>query len=121
MDIQKARSEFNFRSVARKVKVIDDGGRGIVVPKGKGRHVVESIRSRKVPVSGLRFTQQDFRALQRYMVNIRERDFDFLRGHGLVSELLPNLDVYVIDIAQYDKYLGVMKPDQTPAMEEFFL
>ena len=121
MDIQKARSEFNFRSVARKVKVIDDGGRGIVVPKGKGRHVVESIRSRKVPVGGLRFTQQDFRALQRYMVNIRERDFDFLRGHGLVSELLPNLDVYVIDIAQYDKYLGVMKPDQTPAMEEFFL
>lgn len=119
--IQKDRREFQFRSVAGKAKVIDDGGRGIVIPIGRGGHVVADIRNRERSVGKQRFSYQDIRALQRYIVNIRERDFDFLRGHGLVSELLPNLDVYVLDLAQYDKYLGVMKPDQTPAMEEFFL
>ena len=119
-NIQHERSEFQFRSVAEKAKVIDDGGRGIVVPVGRGKRIVEDIRNREVPVGAHRFTRQDLRALQRYMVNIRERDFDFLRDRGLVSELLPNLDVFVLDMAQYDKNLGVLKPDQNPAMETFF-
>jgi hypothetical protein len=54
------------------------------------------------------------------MVNIRKRDFAFLQSHGLVSELLPNLGVFVLDMAQYDKNLGVLKPDQDPTMETFF-
>lgn len=120
-DIQRKRQEFRFRSVAEKAKVIDDAGRAIVIPIGRGGHVVADIRNRERCVGAQRFSRQDVRDLQRYMVNIRERDFDFLRGHGLLSELLPNLDVFVLDLAQYDKNLGVMKPDQSPAMEEFFL
>jgi CRISPR-associated endonuclease/helicase Cas3 len=120
-DIQSERRQLNFRSVAEKVKVIDNGGRGLVIPVGKGKHVVESVRNREVSAGEQRFTRQDLRSLQRYMVNVRERDFDFLRSHGLVSELLPNLDLFVLDLAQYDKNLGVLKPDQAPAMEDFFL
>ena len=120
-DIQSERRELHFRTVAEKAKVIDDAGCGIVIPIGKGRRIVANIRSREVHVGEQRFTRQDLRALQRYMVNIRERDFDFLRGHSLVSELLPNLDLFVLDLAQYDKSLGVLKPDQAPAMEDFFL
>ncbi len=118
--IQHDRREFRFRSVAEKAKVIDDDGCGIVIPIGKGRHVVEAIRNREVCAGEHRFTRQDLRKLQRYMVNIRKRDFAFLQSHGLVSELLPNLGVFVLDMAQYDKNLGVLKPDQDPTMETFF-
>lgn len=118
--IQNDRRAFRFRTVAEKTKVIKDGGRGIVIPVGAGRRIVESIRKREVPSGERRFTREDLRALQRYMVNIHERDFSFLQSHKLVSELLPNLDLFVLDPAQYDKHLGVLKPDQSPAMEEFF-
>ena len=120
-DIQGDRAQLRFRSVAQKVKVIDDGGRGVVIPIGAGKRLVKAIRDRRVPADERRFTRQDLRALQRYMVNLQKCDFDFLRGRRLVSELLPNLDIFVLDLAQYDKNLGVLKPDQSPAMENFFL
>lgn len=118
-DIQDDRAKLRFRSVAQKAKVIDNGGRGVVIPIGAGRRLVQSIRAREVPAGERRFTRQDLRVLQRYMVNLHERDFDFLHGRNLVSEILPNLDVFVLDVAQYDKNLGVLKPDQSPAMETF--
>ena len=118
-DIQDDRAKLRFQSVAQKAKVIDDGGRGVVIPIGAGRRLIKAIRTREVPAGERRFTRQDLRALQRYMVNLRERDFNFLRGRNLVSELLPNLGVFVLDLAQYDKNLGVLKPDQSPAMETF--
>ncbi len=120
-DIQDKRRNFQFRTVAEKAKVIKDGGRCIVIPIGHGKHIVDAIRIREVPVGGRRFTRQDLRALQRYMVNVREKDFAFLRDHRLVSELLPNLDIFVLDRAQYDRNLGVLKSDQSPAMEDFIL
>lgn len=120
-DIQRERRELRFRTVSEKAKVIDNGGRGIVIPIGKGKHIIESVRRREVSSGEPRFTRQDLRALQRYMVNIREKDFAFLHGHRLLSELLPNLDVFVLDMAQYDKNLGVLKPEQSPTMETFFL
>lgn len=119
--IQDDRCGLRFRTVAEKAKVIDDGGRGIVIPVGRGRHVVDSVRNRDGATGERCFSRRDLRALQRYMVNVRERDFDFLRSHGLVSELLPNLDLFVLDLAQYNQNLGVMKPNQDPAMEDFFL
>lgn len=120
-DIQKNRREFQFRTVEEKAKVIDDGGRGIVIPIGRGRRIVEAVHTREVAAGEQRFTRQDLRDLQRYMVNVRERDFDFFRSHKLVSELLPNLDVFVLDPAQYNRNLGVLKSNQEPTMETFFL
>ena len=119
--IQQCRRDLCFRSVAEKARVIENDGRGIVIPIGRGKHVVNAVRTREVAPGEQRFTRQDFRALQRYMVNIHERDFDFLRKHSLVSKLLPNLDVFVLDLAQYDRNLGVLKPDQEPAEEVFLV
>ena len=119
--IQQKRRDLCFRSVAEKAKVIENDGCGIVIPIGRGKHVVNAIRTRVVAPGEQRFTRQDLRALQRYMVNIRERDFDFFRSHKLVSELLPNLDVFVLDLAQYNKNLGVLKSNQEPPMETFLL
>lgn len=120
-DIQAKRSQFQFRAVADAARVIKNDGLSVVIPIWAGRHVVESVRKREVREGEPRFTRQDLRALQRYMVNVHEQHFDFFRRHGLLSELLPNLDLFVLDLAQYDKHLGVLKPDQLPDMEDNIL
>lgn len=118
--IQNDRCNLCFRSVAQKAKVIEDSGQGVVIPIGKGRHIVEALQKRKTAAGAQRFTRQDLRALQRYMVNIRSRDFAFFLVHGHVTELLPNLDVFVLDLGQYNCNLGVLKHDQSSAIEDYF-
>jgi hypothetical protein len=53
------------------------------------------------------------------MVNMRQNDFLFLKNRKLLDELLPNLEIYILNIAQYNSRLGVLKPDQFPPMEDF--
>jgi len=120
--IQHDREEFHFRTVAEKAVVIQDSGTPVVISMGFARHVIAEIRNRaehapKEP----RFTRNDLRRLQRYMVNTRQRDFIFLLQHKMLAPLLPNLEIFVLDSAQYNRHLGIIKPDQAPPLEDFLL
>ena len=118
-EIQRDRARFRYRTVSEKAVVIKDSGTPVIIPIGRARHLVEAIRARPSAPGEARFTRGDLRALQRYMVNVRQKDFLFFQQHKLLCQLLPNLDVYVLDIAQYNLILGVLKPDQSPPMEDF--
>jgi CRISPR-associated endonuclease/helicase Cas3 len=104
--IQEDRRYLRFRTVAAKASVIEDTGRPVVVPYGDGPSLVNEIRSRDG--DGPRFWRSDLRALQRFMVNVRNRDFEYLRGAGLVTELLPNLEIFVLSDGVYHKDLGIL-------------
>lgn len=120
-NIKHDREEFRFRTVAEKAVVIKDSGTPVVIPIGYARHHIARLRSR-VPKSGEpRFTRDDLRRLQRYMVNVRQCDFIFFKQHGLLTEILPNLEIFVMDTAQYNRHLGVIKPNEAPPLEEFLL
>jgi CRISPR-associated endonuclease/helicase Cas3 len=120
-NIKHDREAFRFRTVAEKAVVIKDSGTPVVIPIGYARHHVARLRSR-VPESGEpRFTRDDLRRLQRYMVNVRQCDFIFFKQHGLLAELLPNLEIFVLDSAQYNRHLGILKPNDEPPLEEFLL
>ncbi len=117
--IQDDRTCFRFRTVSEKAVVIKDSGTPVIIPIGHAKRVIQRIRER-VPTSGeARFTRNDLRALQRYMVNVRHNDFLFFQKHELLKELLHNLEVYVLNAAQYHPKLGLLKPDQSPPMEDF--
>jgi CRISPR-associated endonuclease/helicase Cas3 len=116
--IQEDRRELRFRRVSEKAKVIDDAGQPVITPYGNGPTVVEHIRNRKVLENRLRFTRDDLRNLQRYMVNVRPRDFLKLQGIRGMTPILPNLEIYVLNEGLYHKDLGLVIENHP--MEDFF-
>jgi CRISPR-associated endonuclease/helicase Cas3 len=117
--IQEERAEFHFREVSAKAKVIIEDGRPIVVPYQDGASRIQAIRNRQ-PVPGRpRFDRQDLRRLQRYMVNVRPRDFDIPQKVSMVKALLPNLELYVLEPGCYHPHLGLVI-DNRP-LEDFIL
>lgn len=117
--IQQDRFNFRFREVAAKAKVIQDDGQPVIIPIGKARHLVEKIRIRK-PVRGKsRFSRNDLRRLQRYMVNVRARNFEILLRDTLVEPLLPNLDLFVLKDGIYHPDLGLLVHERP--LEDFFI
>jgi len=118
-EIKQDREGFRFRTVAEKAVVIKDSGTPVVIPVGYASHYLERLRSRISKADTPRFTRDDLRSLQRYMVNIRQHDFIFFQQHGLLTEILPNIEIFVLDMAQYNRYLGVIKPNDAQPLEEF--
>lgn len=115
--IQEERANLHFRKVAEKAKVITDDGQPVVIPIGKARHLIDTIRARK-PIHGeRRFSRDDLRRLQRYMVNVRTSNFAILLGNSLVELLLPNLDLFVLKDGAYHKNLGLLVKDRP--LEDF--
>jgi CRISPR-associated endonuclease/helicase Cas3 len=115
--IQEDRGKLRFREVARKAKVIKDDGQPAIVRFGAGESLVEEIRTR-VPVAGQsRFTRDDLRRLQRFMVSVHTHKFQTLLGLNQVKALLPNLELYVLDDGFYHPDLGIVI-DKRP-MEDF--
>ncbi len=106
--IQEDRASLRFREVSRKAKVIRDDGVPVVVEYGHGEALIERIRSRPLTRDRPRFDCYDLRRLQRFMVNVRRRDFDYMQHVGLVSPLLPNLNVFVLEKGCYHEHLGLL-------------
>ncbi len=106
--IQEDREKLRFRQVSRKAKVIRDDGVPVVVPYGAGEELIEEIRSRQPTRERPRFDRLDLRRLQRFMVTVRPRDFDYMEHVGLVSPLLPNLNVFVLEAGCYHEHLGLL-------------
>lgn len=106
--IQDDRTELRFACVARKARVIREEGVSVVAPYKVGRELIAEIRNRTAVRGRPRFTRDDLRRLQRFMINLHERDFLLLKKLGLVTELLPNLQLYVLDESAYDGKLGAL-------------
>lgn len=116
--IQDDRKELRFREVSRKAKVISDEGQAVIIScDASGREfaapVIEEIRSRQLAPGQPRFNRDDLRCLQRFMVNVRTHNFERLRALGGLKELLPNLELFVLDAGYYHPELGLII-DQRP-------
>ena len=106
--IQDDRAQLRFREVARKAKVIRDDGQPVIVRFGSGAGIVDEIRSRQPETGQPRFSRDDLRRLQRFMVNVRSHRFQLLLGLKNVKPLLPNLELYVLDDGFYHADLGLV-------------
>lgn len=118
--IQELRAGFNFRKVARDAKVIPDDTCPVIVPykdgdKSDGIKLVRDIRDK----GRGKFSKYDLRRLQRYMVNLRTRDFLLLQSLGQVKELFLNWELYVLAEGFYDKRFGVILHQRSE--EDFIL
>ena len=108
--IQEERERLNFRTVGRRAKVIDTDTQPVIVTYGAGNRLVQAIRERQLPPGTPRFNRDDQRSLQRFMVNLRQRDFDQLLGLRLIEPLLPNLNVHVLHASCYHSERGLVLP-----------
>lgn len=111
--IQEDRALLRFREVARKAKVIDDSGQPVIVASDThGRKfaatLIEEIRNRQLAPGQPRFTRDDLRRLQRFMVNVHAHKFQQLEGMKQIRPLLPNLELYVLDDGFYHPELGLV-------------
>ena len=101
--IQHERAGWNFATVAGLAKVIEDGGRSVIVPYGQGRRWVKRIQRRGS------YTRVELRRLQRNTVSLNPRDFAAGRRLGVVVPLLsdsPDGPLALLD-GCYDEKLGV--------------
>jgi len=88
--IQHDRGNLRFRQVAAKAHVIEQDTRAIVVSYEKGGERIEDVRRRQW------LGYEDYRRLQRYMVNLRDRDFRKMLELRLIEPLLKNIDLFVL-------------------------
>jgi len=115
--IQQDRSRLRFRQAARKAKVIADAGQPVIVRFKAGAALVDEIRSRPSNPSQPRFTRDDLRQLQRFMVSVHTHKFQAMLALKQIRPLLPNLELYVLDDGFYHSDLGLVV-DHRP-MEDY--
>ncbi len=113
--IQEDREELEFRKIAEKARVIEDNSQQVIVFYGKGKALVDEIRSRGLT----RFTRDDLRSLQRFMVNVRTKKLDVLKKLGQVEELFENCEIFVLQEASYHADLGLLI--DTRPQEDFII
>lgn len=120
--IEKDRCGLKFQTVAKAARVIQDGGSPVIVPYGeKWERIVKDIRERAERAGRPFIKREDFRCLQRFMVNVRENDFKLLEQHGGLRKLFtqfPHFDagIHLLDEAFYHPHLGVVI-DGRPAID----
>lgn len=117
--IQQDRALLRFRQVAAKAKVIDDEGRPVIVAhdshgKAYAAPIIEEIRARQPSPGQLRFTRDDLRRLQRFMVNVRSHHFARLQALNAIHNLLPNLELHVLEDGYYHSDLGLVIESRPP-------
>jgi CRISPR-associated endonuclease/helicase Cas3 len=96
-----AEGVIQFRSAAQRFRLIDDEGQSILVPYGEqGFKWIDMLKT----IGPERFL---LRKLQRYSVNVYEREFNSLRDIGAVEELSPG--IWGISISNgYDEEMGLV-------------
>lgn len=80
--IQRERRALNFKTVDELFKVIDEAGRGVIVPYGEARGLIDAIRVRA------RIEPDERRRLQRFAVGLMPNWIEHFRRHGLIEPLL---------------------------------
>jgi CRISPR-associated endonuclease/helicase Cas3 len=94
--------------VARKARVIEDAGTPVIIRHGRAKVIIAEIKAREVPPGKPRFTRDDLRRLQRFMVNVRQRQLQQLQGLRQLHPLLPNLALLVLSEGLYHRELGLV-------------
>lgn len=111
-DINKERAQFQFRDVVDKVKVIEAQGLPVIVPfggeEGKPMKIVRGIRARSSKTEKAWIETKELRTLQRFMVNLNKRDFEFLRNRGQIEPLFEGIDLWVLNIGSYSETYGTL-------------
>jgi len=114
-DIQKLRADWQFDKVATAAKVIEDGGRSVIVPYRKAKQWIKRLQrlgTYDLPI---------LRRLQRYTVNLRPNDFGKAKELGLVQPLLegkPDGPWVLVD-GCYNDDLGVVITERP--LEDFLV
>ena len=106
-------------SVSMVLRVISNDTKPVIVPYGKGAEIIREIQTRAVPKGQPRFSRDDLRNLQRYIVNLYSHQFRQLEALKQVTPLLPNLELYVLSAGLYHPQLGLVTT-QRPS-EDFIL
>lgn len=92
--------DFAFKTAAKEFKLINDNCQTIIVNYGDSMELVQELRERG-PSYGL------IKRLNQYSVNMREKDFEQLKGSGLVEEIVEGM--YVLpDREQYNEKVGLV-------------
>lgn len=117
-EIQDERAKLNFREVSAKAKVIENEGVAVIVPYKNALKIVQKIRDKNSRTEKVIFGKEDLRSLQRFMVNLYPKDFEYLQKMRYVEPLIPNkeLELYVVSKYSYDENLGVLT-NGTPTHE----
>ena len=107
--------QMQFRTAADQFKLIDDKGqRSILVPYGKGYRWIEKLK-KAGPSRDL------MRRLQRYSVNIYERDFHAMHARGSILEMPLAPGVFVLDNdVEYSQRIGLLVNEAPDAPDAFF-
>jgi CRISPR-associated endonuclease/helicase Cas3 len=100
--IQDDRRDRNFRTVSEHAKAISDDMWPVVVPYGKAPELVADARARR------RFGRNDLRRLQRFLVNVRNREYTQLQQMGVLHPLMDGVDLQVVDACCYNVNLGLV-------------
>ena len=118
--IQADREQLNYREVSKNARVIDNEGIGVIIKFGRSEELIRKIRGKNSKSENVIFGRNDMRSLQRFMVNLYKKDFDYLLNHGQLEPLLEgkNLDLYVVNDGSYNTQLGVLT-DRRPT-DEFY-
>ncbi len=111
--IQEDRELLRYREVSRKAKVIADEGQPVIIARDNFNRpyaapLIEEIRNRQPAPGQFRFTRDDLRRLQRFMVNVHSHKFQQLEAMKNIRPLLPNLELYVLDHGFYHPDLGLV-------------
>lgn len=102
-----------FRTAAEKFRIIDDAAqKTILVRYGEGEKFIEMLKS----MGPERWLQ---RKLQRYSVNVYNRDFEKLRSQGAIEEIVPNVYAVTTNM-QYDNTIGLLV-DEMPDDPEAYI
>ncbi len=113
--IQRLRADWQFARVAAAARVIDDGGRSVIVPYRSAKQWIRRLRRRGT------YDLPTMRRLQRYTVNLRPNDFAAASRLGLVTPLFddqPDGPVVLVDGCYHDD-LGVVIADRP--LEDFLV
>jgi CRISPR-associated endonuclease/helicase Cas3 len=122
--IQEDRSFLRFREVSRKARVIEDSGTPVIVAGDNRGHdwagpFIEQIRNRTLAPGQPRFSRDDLRQLQRFMINVRSHTLRQLEARQLIRHLIPNLELHVLNNASYHPALGLLIENTQP--DDFLL
>jgi CRISPR-associated endonuclease/helicase Cas3 len=103
-DIQGRRTRFQVREVSALARVISDGGTPVIVHYGESPGLIARIRAEGT------FDRTMIRRLQRFTVNLRERDRAELNQAGMIEPLLPASPdgPHVLHAGAYHRQLGVV-------------
>lgn len=118
--IQADREQLNYREVSKNAKVIDNEGIGVIVPFENAIEIITEIRERGINKNRntefYDFKREDLRSLQRFMVNLWEKDFNALKDFGQLELLIPNkqIELYVVNKDIYDDDLGIKIEGKSP-------